>query len=148
MTLSVPRHGRDLDKVEALHGLWLRGLPGGVRADLSGLDLSGADLSSRDLRYALFVGSRLVKASFEDTLLERADFSGADLTEAILSKADLCQANLVGASLRSARGVGANFSGADLRRARMSFAKFDGAQFKGAIFVDETPDFSGAPLLH
>lgn len=74
----------DLPEILRLHGMWLRGEPGGVRADLSGADLrvanlGGADLSGADLRGAD---------------LRVADLSGANLTGADLSWAGLCGAAL------------------------------------------------------
>lgn len=53
-----------LDEIVRLHGLWLIGSAGGIRANLSNANLSNADLRYADLRYAD---------------LSNADLSNADL---------------------------------------------------------------------
>ena len=88
-----------LDEIVRLHGLWLRGESGGIRAYLPDAYLSGADLSGADLSRAYLSGA----------YLSRANLSGADLFGAYLSRADLFGANLSGANLS-----GADLSGADL----------------------------------
>ena len=41
-----------INEIVRLHGLWLAGINGGVRANLRDANLSGANLSGADLRYA------------------------------------------------------------------------------------------------
>jgi hypothetical protein len=62
-----------------LHSLWLKGVEGGVKADLSGAYLSGANLFVANLSRANLSG---------------ADLFGANLSGANLSRADLFRANL------------------------------------------------------
>jgi hypothetical protein len=80
-----------LKEIVRLHGLWLAGSGGGIRADLSHADLSHADLINADLRYAD---------------LSDANLSNADLSNANLSNADLSNANLSHADLRCTIGDG------------------------------------------
>lgn len=68
-----------------LHGMWLRGEPGGIRANLSGADLRWANLYGSDLHWA--------------------NLYGADLRWANLYGANLRGANLYGANLRWAKNV-------------------------------------------
>lgn len=79
----------DLNTIIQLHEKWLRGEPGGKKADLSYADLSYADLRSANLRYADLHGADL---SYAD--LRGADLSGADLRGANLRYADLRYANV------------------------------------------------------
>ncbi len=67
-----------------LHGMWLRGEEGGVRADLRGANLRGAELSGADLRAAELVGADLTSAN-----LRRAELAAADLTRARLRGAQI-----------------------------------------------------------
>ena len=91
------------------HAAWLRGEPGGVRANLSGANLSDADLSGAALRGAALRGAALRGANLSAADLRDADLIGVDLRGANLSAADLSGANLRGANLR-----GADLSDADL----------------------------------
>lgn len=100
------------------NGLWRRGEPGGVRADLRGVNLSCADLSEADLSRAILSGADLCGAG-----LYGADLYGADLSRADLSEADLSHANLSYANLSRA-----DLSGADLSRADLSCANLSGAR--------------------
>ena len=70
---------------------------------------------------------------------ERADLSGADLSEADLSGANLSGADLSGADLSGANLSGADLSWADLSGANLSEADLSGANLSGA-------DLSGANL--
>jgi hypothetical protein len=84
----------DLKKILDKHKLWLEGVEGGVRANLSGANLydanlsganlSGANLSGANLRFANLSGANLSGAN-----LRFADLSGVDLSRADLSGADL-----------------------------------------------------------
>jgi uncharacterized protein YjbI with pentapeptide repeats len=98
-----------INEIVRLHGLWLAGINGGVRADLSGANLSYADLSGANLRGADLSGANLSNAN-----LRGADLSGANLSNADLSYADLSYADLSGADLSGADLSGANLSNADL----------------------------------
>ena len=64
----------DIKSILAKHSDWLKGLPGGEKADLSGADLRWADLYRANL--------------------SKADLDGADLYRANLSGADLIGADL------------------------------------------------------
>jgi len=113
----------ELNEIIRLHGLWLAGNDGGVRANLSGANLSGANLSSAILRYADLSSAILSSAD-----LSSADLSGADLSSAILSSADLSSADLSGANL-----INANLSSADLSSAILSSADLRHAIGDGSL---------------
>ena len=66
-----------------LHIRYVRGLPGGVRADLRRADLSHRDMAGVELTRALLTG-----ANFAGTILTGADFSAADLFCANFENAD------------------------------------------------------------
>ena len=76
-----------------------------------------ANLSGADLSEANLRGANLSGAD-----LIGANLSEADLIEANLSKADLSEADLIEANLRGANLRGANLSGADLRGANLDFS--------------------------
>lgn len=74
----------ELKTIIAEHNMWLKGEPGGVRADLYGANLRGANLR----------GANLSCANLSCADLRDADLYGADLRRANLCGADLCGANL------------------------------------------------------
>ena len=105
-----------------------------IEARLDFADFHGADLSHAKIGRQLalwgsykprsvmigcdFSRARLVKASFEKSVLRFAKFAGADLTGADLSESDLSGADLTGADL-----TGARLDGADLDRAILTAVK-------------------------
>ena len=115
----------ELNEIIRLHGLWLAGNDGGVRANLSSANLSGANLryadlssailSSADLRYADLRYADLCRADLRNANLRDADLSGADLSSAILRNANLRDADLSGADLSSAILRGAIGNGSIIR---------------------------------
>ena len=143
------------------------------RATITSADFSGADLTdARILRPTIFTtlevvtaeapkftGAKLVRIR-SDGWLDRADFSGADLTgavfgggasreESLFSPAPLVSANFTkatlketkfpGAALKYARFIDADLTGAKLRGANLTRADFTGADLTGA-------DVTGANL--
>ena len=90
------------------HAAFLRGEPGGMkanlrRANLRGAKLRGADLSEADLSRANLRLANLSGADLRWAKLRGADLSEADLSRADLRLADLRWANLSGADLRGAK---------------------------------------------
>jgi len=142
----------NLSTILEQHSHWLKGLPGGAYANLSGADLRGTDLSSADLHLADFrsadlsgadlSGANLGKAKLHLAHLGRANLSGANLTSAklreadlrgaVLSGADLTRANFTRANLRDANLSGAYLGGADLTGAWLGGADLTGASLAGA----------------
>ncbi len=151
------------------------------RATITAADFSGADLTeARILRPTIFTtleidateapkfaGAKLMRIR-SDGLLDRADFSGADLTgavfgggasreESLFSPASLTAANFTkavvkdvkfpGAALKYARFIDADVTGANFRGSNLTGAIFRGADLAGADMtganLDET-DFRGA----
>ena len=104
----------ELATILGLHQRWIRGEPGGKRANLSGAYLRGSNLSGADLVGANLSGAYLSGANLRGANLYCADLSGAYLRGANLSGAYLRGADLSGADL-----VGANLSGANLDRANL-----------------------------
>jgi hypothetical protein len=99
----------DLKEVIRLHGMWVRGEEGGVRADLYGVNLSGvnlrwANLSKANLREANLREANLREANLCGANLRWADLRRADLRWTDLSKANLGEADLSGANLCGAVG--------------------------------------------
>ena len=103
-----------LAEVIRLHGMWLRGETGGLRADLRGANLCEANLCGANLREANLRGANLCEANLRGANLCEANLRGANLRGANLREADLREANLRGANLR-----GANLREADLREANL-----------------------------
>jgi hypothetical protein len=109
----------NLVKTLKLHGMWARGEPGGVRANLRDADLTttclaGANLRSADLAGANLAGANLTGAYLRGAYLRGADLAGADLRGADLAGADLRDADLAGAYLRDADLRDADLRDADL----------------------------------
>jgi len=106
------------------------------------LDMTGADFYKADLSSASFKdkdseenGVILKKAVFSGAILNKTNFTGADLKEANFSGAILNKTNFTGADL-----VGANFSGALLNKTNFTGADLAGANFEDANFID--PNFN------
>ncbi len=100
-------------------------------ADLSGLDLSRADFSDADVIGVNFTGSNLSGTQFTGAWATYANFS-----QCLLDRSDFSGANLGCADLSTARGIGTSFRDAFL---------------SGALLIDTTfseGDFSGAEFFH
>jgi len=85
------------------------------------------------------VGVNLSSVILEGEDLSGVDFTGADLHNAFLQNsnfkgANFSQANLRGAFFNGSNLEGANFRGADLRWAKLTGANLQGADFTGAIY--------------
>src|ERR1700758_5149416 len=74
MSLETPMTitANDLPDIIAKHALWLRGEPGGERADLADANLVGANLADANL-----VGANLADANLADAYLADANLAGA-----------------------------------------------------------------------
>ena len=94
--------------------------------------------------------ANLSGANLSEAALRRADLRGANLSEANLSEAFLREANLRGADLSEANLREANLREADLREADLSGADLSGADLSEA-YLRETnlrgADLSGANLI-
>ena len=128
----------NLTKILSKHALWLRDMPGGERANLSGLDLrkeslrfvdlrwailEQADLRGVDLTCAVFSGailknSNLKKAKLNWAVFHQADLENVNLEQAVLEEADLRAANLAGTNFRQT-----NLARADLRESCLWLAQ-------------------------
>ncbi|WP_327003416.1 pentapeptide repeat-containing protein [Dactylosporangium sp. NBC_01737] len=109
-----------------LHDAVLDGLDLG-QADLSGVDAHGASFRNTDLVQATFTGANLRGAHFDGADLTQADLDTVDARDASFADADLGQAELTGSDLRGADFTGASLTQtdlvkADLRGARTVFA--------------------------
>ena len=144
-----------LQRILALHGEFLRGAEGGVRADLTRANLTDANLRRANLTRANLSGADLfsadlTRANLTDANLTRANLSDANLTRAKLTDANLSGANLAGADLSGANLTDADLSGADLTRAKLTgadltHANLSGANLTGAKLTDA--NLSGADLF-
>jgi uncharacterized protein YjbI with pentapeptide repeats len=90
----------ELNEILDKHLEYLKGVEGGVYANLEGADLRDADLRDADLRRANLRGAYLRGADLRD-----ADLRGADLRDADLRRANLRGAYLRGADLSGVTGV-------------------------------------------
>jgi uncharacterized protein YjbI with pentapeptide repeats len=82
--------------------------------------LDGADFSGADLWGADFTGADADYTRFRGARLDEADLSDANLTHADFAGASLTKARLAGSRLRSAKLTGAKLDGADLSGADLS----------------------------
>lgn len=168
----------DGDAHVQLPGLCLPGLGAGRAslraAQLANSNLTAADLGRADLRDAnltsAVVGCRTEVVSPTCSVLERADLSGASLTDADLTGANLLGAQLGGAVLVRARLAGANliqvnlrgghavnvalssataqdasFAGAEMANAHLDHAQLSGSDFTGTDL--SAADLSNATML-
>ena len=135
----------NLNEVLDKHNLWINGLPGGERANLSGADLSHADLCGANLSGAYLRYANLRRAYLSDAYLSDANLSGANLSDANLSDANLRDVNLRRAYLSDADLRVANLSGADLSDANLRDANLRYANLNGANLSDA--DLCGALFL-
>ena len=85
-------------------------------------------------------GPVLQRSDFTAADLSGLDFSGADLTESWFESADLSGADLSGCKLKGAVLTRANLSGAKLRGADLSGANLGGAKLAGAVLDGATLD--------
>src|ERR1700758_1697420 len=100
MSLETPMTitANDLPDIIAKHALWLRGEPGGERADLADANLVGANLADANLVGAYLAHANLVGANLAD-----ANLVGANLADANLADAYLADANLAGAKFENTK---------------------------------------------
>jgi uncharacterized protein YjbI with pentapeptide repeats len=108
------------------HEKWLKGEPGGTRANLTGAFLRGADLMFADLRGAILENADLANAKMFHANLKEADLTGADFYCADMEGADLTGANVAGADFYCANLSGAVMEGANINRASLRGATFRG----------------------
>lgn len=102
-------------------------------ADLKGRDFSKQDLrrsnfTAADCRDCNFKNSKLVGAYFIKSVVARANFEGADLSDALMDRAVIVEANLKNAILQRAVFTRSDFAGADIYGADFSNALIDKTQ--------------------
>ena len=107
--------------------------------DLREANLNRAKLPMISLEESILQKAKLSGANLAGATLNHADFSFATLTTANFIAADLVRAKLIGANLAGAVMSGANLSGASFRKADLTDCIFAGANLSGV-------DFSGAVL--
>ena len=93
----------DLAAILISHERWLKGIHGGVRADLTLQELYGLDLSEANLKRAKLTGTDLSRCILIKANLEEADLFSANLRECDLTDANLFKADLRGATVRGAK---------------------------------------------
>jgi uncharacterized protein YjbI with pentapeptide repeats len=111
-----------LAEILGLHLKWLRGEPGGERADLRSANLGYADLRYANLRSANLRSANLRSANLRYADLRSANLGYANLRSANLGYANLRSANLRSANLRSANLRSADLGSANLRSANLGYA--------------------------
>ena len=87
------------------HEKWLKGIAGGMRADLSLEDLYGYTLVASKLRSAKLAGANLGRCALVGADLGEADLFGASFAGADLRDVDLSGSDLRGVNLRGAGGA-------------------------------------------
>lgn len=122
--------------------------------DLRGIELQGAHMDDSDFRKCLFQSADLRGARFRHSIMQRANFSRANMNPLVLKKPDgvifhfpcrLEDASLRGAVFEGARLMEARFGRCDLTNADFSNADLRGADFTGAglknaVFTDAVLD--------
>jgi uncharacterized protein YjbI with pentapeptide repeats len=108
-------------------------------ADLSGACAGHAAFQLGNLTGALGLSADFSRADFHQTVLARARFCGADLTDATIRHSVLFEADLSSAVLAGTNLTGCDLRGAILREAELSMTVLSGAELAGA-------DLTGAIL--
>ena len=126
------------------HSRWVKGLAGGVCANLSLANLEGLDLSKVDLRWAKLGSAKLARAHLAGARLTGADMFCVDLRNCDLRQADLSGTDLRGARLHSADCTGAYLRGADLREGTL-IAPADGSPLNLAT-MPRIPRLNAIPM--
>jgi len=119
---------QQLRQIIILHGKFLKGTTGGVRAIIKFKDLSGLDFRLADLTNADFSGSR---------------FNGANLSQATCTSASFFACDLHKADLKAANFTRADFRGAEIIGADLTEAIFKHADFRQGYMLNydsENPD--------
>ena len=91
----------DIGEKIRLHGLWIKGVDGGAKADLSHAYLNWRDLHGRDLS-----GSSLCYSNLRCSNFSGCDFSGCDFSNSSLGHSNFGLSNLTGATLFGTIGNG------------------------------------------
>jgi uncharacterized protein YjbI with pentapeptide repeats len=84
------------------------------QCNLANANLSGSDLTEANLRETPLPGANLA-----DAIVERADFSGADLTGGVLTRLRAAGSRWIAANLSGAKLQGADFAQADMARVNL-----------------------------
>ena len=138
LTAAVERHQR-----------FVRGIPGGMRANLAFCDLSGMAAGGYDLSNAEMTGARLGSVAGAGMRLRGATLYGADLRRANLTRADLSRADLREGALATTGRLGelttvahdqtpsdlgtASLRHADLSRARIAHGLIGSADLSDTV---------------
>ena len=130
-----------LEETIRLHGLWIDGKTGGVRANLTDTNLYRADLYRANLTNANLAGANLTDTNLTDTNLTGANLTNASLTYAILTDAILTRANLYRANLTGADLTGAILTNANLYRANLANANLTRATLPHFTICPEKGEF-------
>ena len=130
-----------LEETIRLHGLWIDGKTGGVRANLYRANLTDANLAYADLTGANLTGANLTDANLTGANLYRAILTNANLADANLAYANLTSAILTGANLTNASLTYANLYRASLTRANLTDANLTDANLTRATL----PHFTICP---
>ena len=135
-----------LEETIRLHGLWIDGKTGGVRANLTyanlyranlyRANLTNANLYRADLTNADLTGANLYRANLTDADLTDANLTDADLTDTNLYRADLYRANLTNANLTDANLTDAILTYAILTNANLTYANLTNANLTDANLTD------------
>jgi uncharacterized protein YjbI with pentapeptide repeats len=128
--------------MENLHGAHIAG------ANLSSANLKRTDLSgltNTNLVSADLEGANLSKSNCNNTILEGANLSHANLTKANLSHANLTKANLSHANMFSGDLQQAKLVGANLIGAILTDVNDIGADFRGATFEKKNSTYTKTP---
>ena len=127
--------------------------------DLRNVNLPGGDFAGGNFEDALFTGSCLYEADFEDAVLDRARFETLTVTNVrgalgfertTITGASFENAHAEGARFRSVTGLYVHMAGADLRNADLRYATLGPPRDDGLTFGSDlsNTDLRGADLRH
>lgn len=126
----------------------VRQFKGGYK-DFKGVTVHKGNFAKMRLVGIIFEGATLMQCDFQESILQRASFSAANLRGANFRRANMAKANLKGADFRGANMRAVDLSGADLRWTNLegvdltgsiiSGANFDGANLKNACLRGTDP---------
>jgi uncharacterized protein YjbI with pentapeptide repeats len=130
-----------------LAGLWVMFTPKPAFAQTKTINYNNTHLEKRDFSHTDLAGAKFVAAEMRE-----ANFQGANLTNAILTKGVLLKANLEDANLTGALVDRVTFDGANLKNAiftetTLTNSRFYEAVITGADFTDALIDRYQISLL-
>ncbi|MBD2358892.1 pentapeptide repeat-containing protein [Tolypothrix sp. FACHB-123] len=130
-----------------LAGLWVMITPKPAFAQEKTINYNNTHLEKRDFSYTDLAGAKFVAAEMREANFQGANLTNAILTKGVLLKANLEDANLTGALVDRVTFDNANLKNAIFTEATLTNSRFYDAVITGADFTDALIDRYQVSLL-